>query len=165
MHEPILFGYLSEVLCQLTCRAFHFSASDKPELEVFVWYMTKENYREMRLGKTTEVFIPLFEEYYTLHLYGVINLPLEERCTVITPPGDQILIETTDTNLNRLEYPIAASEGTSGVYSVNCSIAYNDEVDGYKHTLVAKKSLNITFIRGRWKVNVITLGNCCTNRT
>ena len=113
-----------------------------------MWYMTKENYREMRLGKITQVFVPLFEEYYTLNLYGIINLPLEEKCTAITPSGDPVLIEITDIKLNRLEYPIAATEGNSGVYSLNCSIAFHDVVDGHKHTLVAIKSLNITFIRG-----------------
>ena len=103
----------------------------------------------MRQGKTANVFIPLFENIYRLSLYGTIDLPLEEKCRVITPSGDDFLMTTADTMLNRLEYRITASEAASGLYSVNCSIAFHDAVEGFNHTLVASKSLNIAFIRGR----------------
>lgn len=119
-----------------------------PELEIHTWYMTRENYHDMRIGKLTNVVVPLFEKEYTLNLYGTTDFPYNETCVVATPSGSNVSIQMEGKYFNRLKYPIAARAENSGVYSITCYIPHNDVVEGVSHILQVKKSFNITFIRG-----------------
>lgn len=113
-----------------------------------MWYMTKENYRDMRQGKLARVFVPLLENNYTLHLYGSIDIPYNESCAVSTPSQGRHPVQLANRELNRFAYPITPAKQNSGVYSVSCSVMYNDSFEGHTHTLLLKKSLEIIFIQG-----------------
>ena len=123
-----------------------FSAIDKPSLEIYTWYMTKENYYEMRKGIQTEVIVPLFQIHYDLYLYGSVNNSTYLECSVETL-GTTTPISVN--NLNLMKYPISASASNSGVYAISCLISYYDRIEGLSHNITLKKSLMITFIKGQ----------------
>ena len=126
-----------------------------PDLELHTWYMTKENYREMREGRLINLVVPLFGSAYKLFLYGTLELHTNESCEVIKPTGHRAAVDIHDKVLNRLKYPIYATELNSGVYSVSCTVMYHNAVEGHSHVMTIKKTLNVTFIRGKY-----TPGTC-----
>ena len=113
--------------------------------------MTQDNYRDMRAGILADVFVPLFpQRNYTLRLYGTIANPQGERCVVVAPSLKRTSVEISDWELNRFQFPIAAQVASSGVYSVLCSFQVYDRVADMEHPMEVEKSLNITFIEGKW---------------
>lgn len=112
--------------------------------------MTRENYRDMRMGQLVDVVIPLLRGHeYTLHLYGTVTKPYNSpKCRITAPSGDHSPVKITDRKLNRWKHPIIARLSNSGVYSVACSVPYTDKIEGGSHSLQIRKAMNITFIKG-----------------
>ncbi len=124
---------------------------DKPELEVYTWYMTKKNYRDMRKGKPTKVIVPLFETRYQLYIYSSLGNSNNWTCSIQSPGlfSSSFLRPAYDNDgLDLLRYAVVADKSNSGVYSVTCLSIFRDKIRNLSHSLSVTKSLNIAFIRG-----------------
>ena len=114
--------------------------------------MTKANYRDMRAGVLTDVFVPLFpQKNYSLPLFGTLANPQQESCAVLSPSQQRTPVTITNTELKQFQFPIPARTENSGIYSVSCSFLVHDQVAGMEHPMKVERSLNITFIQGlKW---------------
>jgi hypothetical protein len=111
--------------------------------------MTRENYRDMRVGRMVNVVIPsLGDGNYTVYLYGTVSKPHAPMCHVTSPTGIDARAKVSNRRLNRFKHPILARPANSGVYSVTCSVDYTDAIEGNPHIMKLGKSFNITFIKG-----------------
>lgn len=120
-----------------------------PQLEVHVWYMTRENYRDMYQGKTAKVIVPLLgTASYTLFLYGTLTKPHRPTCSVTLPSGNNVSVTIDDRRLNRLKYPVPAQHNSSGIYTLTCPVTHTNRIQRESHHVELIKSLNITFIKG-----------------
>lgn len=119
-----------------------------PVLDVHIWYMTRQNYRDMQMGVLTSVFIPLFSKEYTVNLYGTVDNLVNTTCHANTPFASKKKTSISNTLLNRVKHTIKARIGNSGVYSIVCSRTYYDSIAGVSRRKTMKKSLRINFIKG-----------------
>ena len=119
-----------------------------PELDIHMWYMTRQNYHDMRLGVLTNVFVPVFSTDYTINLYGTVDNLTNTTCHALTPFGNERKTSLSNALLNRVKYGIKARHANSGVYSIVCRRTYYDAIAGVMRRKILKKSLNINFIEG-----------------
>lgn len=124
-------------------------------LEVYTWFMSRSNYREMRTKGVTEVFVPLFQKSWELPLYAAFNTMLAADTPSCLVKGPH---RTADwTKLNRTEiihqaykfkYSIKAAARNSGEYAFKCSGRNWDEPTQTARAVDINKTLKITFIQG-----------------
>lgn len=128
-------------------------------MEVVTWYMTKDNFREMRENKITEVMFPLFEEevhryWFPLSIYfylgdsraydDTISCQIEKSGYIVWAQG-QILAS----HVYRYSGEIEGNANNSGVYAFTCTTLFHDEFAFINSTKVVSMSLRITFFTGK----------------
>ena len=128
-----------------------FTVQESAVLAVYTWYMTADNYQEMRKNDVTQVFVPLFKDTYKLPINAIVFTPYSRKvqCQFQTPSyqePDQDLTKRQISDSEKLgphtykftDY-ITSEKMNSGVYNVICLVQHERKVS---------KTLNITFISG-----------------
>lgn len=135
----------------IICTLISSTVPDSAELAVYTWYMTIENYQEMRRNDITNVMIPLFKDSYQLPIYATLFNPYSKniRCYFQTPSdsnkGSRTLMKHQV--LGRYTYKFTAhvtsTQDASGVYNITCPVH-----SGGSSEYSVSKALNVTFISG-----------------
>ena len=129
---------------------------DACHLEVYMWFMTKTNYLEMRSSDKTQVFVPLFNKTWELPLYAAFYTMIQSaapKCWVRGPHSQESgWLELQHTEIihqtYKFKYNITAEVGNSGEYAVKCSGTNWDEPRQKATQVDTIKSLKVTFIQG-----------------
>jgi len=134
------------------------TVEDSCVLELHTWYMTKENYQEMREGKITEIMVPLLNRPYKLpivtSLYhgGSNRLP---KCYFKAPFHKRSVQDRVRYRGYPLVYTyknyVLSTRSNSGIYTVICKAKnwdYYADYTGKNWTVALHKRIRITFFKG-----------------
>lgn len=145
---------------------FIFTVQDSAVLAVYTWYMTIENYQDMRKDGITQVFVPLFKDTYKLPIYATLFTPYKNtvQCYFQSPSDSyedpEILKKQSDSkkldsHVYKFTDYVTSTKTNSGVYNVTCLVLPEDHM-GSK----ISKALNITFISGQDSLEYCMLYAC-----
>ena len=127
-------------------------------LGVYTLFMSKEQYKDLRDYGTTEVFVPLFAEPYSLPIQLVVYHPSRwYNCTLKMPGKDKLLFFSPKTKNEQLArhrttrhavHLNNASLENSGEYIFRCYGETLYQPARKLFTTKAEKTLKLTFIKG-----------------
>ncbi len=124
--------------------------------------MTRDNYREMRENKTTEIFVPFFHNralslpLRTYFYYGVSRSVAGDsfRCQVRNELGNVVQLSNFRTKHYSTVYihtaNILAEVSNSGVYTSTCWVSFFDEFASITYNKTASVSFKLTFVQSKY---------------
>lgn len=122
---------------------------DPLSIGIYTWFMSLENYNELRFQGSTDLLVPLLPEPYKLDVYVMAYKQWSEvQCTLQRPYVASPVPLKMPHTFPRAKFQVVSAPEKSGTYTVSCLSKYFYPPEDAWYPIKVEKDITLRFEKG-----------------